>query len=186
MVERALKAMFCAVFVLGAGLCGCGFFRSQRVAASAPALSIQYGRILEKEVWLAGGKIGIVPFRPGDNVEDYERSRHAALMMVKGLAETVTAVSNKFKMVYADKSAEADFVINGHITDFAKNTWWQRWGLRPVEIRIRVEGDMTDRRTGEKVLLFAEQKTFREKGMSEDDVTYIIGENIGRFIAKGR
>lgn len=146
-------------------------------------------RIVDAQRLQQGQNLAIIPFKAGVGVEANEELDRVALMIVKGISDVFTdnrgGKDDYFNILTAENSQKADLIIRGHITAIRRLSRVSRWALMKKEKSLDVDGKMTDARTGETVLIFADRAKTKKKTEDYKQLGYRIGKKIGRFILSG-
>ena len=133
-----------------------------------------------------GGRLLIIPFRAGVNIEANDELNRIALMIVKGMVEAIKKENeNRFEIISVEQAQDAQFVIEGHVTRLSQPSRISKMGLGDKKITLGIEGDMVDLETGEKILIFKNLQERDQKGNSHQDMAYAMGRSIGQAIATG-
>lgn len=169
-----MKHLIIVLVVLLTG--GCTFFQSKpaRIASEAP--QTVRGRILDKDRFLIGGDILLIPFSPGEGVVADQQTERTALMIVKSLAETLQHSALRWHVLGASEATEADIIVQGYITEMHSPSKWGWFGAQ--RIGLAVEGKITDTRTGD---VLAEFKHTADGRPEEGFLS--LGERVGRDLA---
>jgi len=134
------------------------------------------GRILDKDRFLIGGNLLLVPFSAGPGVAETDKTERMALMMVKGLTETVRSSALRWHVLNASDAGDADIILHGYITAVRSPSKWNLLG--GDRIYLAVEGKVTDARTGD---FLAE---FRHSVEGRPDEGFLsLAERIGKDLA---
>jgi len=145
---------------------------------------VEKGRIVDAGRLQQGKNVAVIPFKAGVDVEANEELERVTLMVVKGNADTFADdQGGLFNILTAENSNEADFVIQGHVTNLKGPSRVSRWVLLKGHKMLSVDGKMIDAGTGEAIAVFTDQVT--SKTESYKDLGYRIGKNIGLFILSG-
>ncbi len=140
-------------------------------------------KVLQSERILKGGKLLIVPFTAGVNIEANEELKKVALMIVKGITEAIQEKNeSRFELLFFEEAGQAQLVIEGHITKLTSPSRISQMGLGDKKISLGVEGDMVDLETGEKILIFNDERKADRKTSTYQDLAYGIGRSIGNAL----
>lgn len=154
-----------------------------------PSAFVEDGRIINAQRLQQGQNIVIIPFKAGVGVEATEELDKAALMLVKGISDAFgndpRGEQNKFNILTAESVKEAEFIIQGHITDQRGSPKIKKWVLLKGTKTLGVEGKMTDAQTGETIAIFSDHAKTSMRKEDYKQLGYRIGKNIGQFILSG-
>ncbi len=179
-MKRLLSLVFAFLFL---SCSGCAWFGSQ--GHSFPAPDVINKRIVKAEELRYGGKIVIIPFKPAEDVAFDEMSQKTALKIIEKAAEYFKKQNTGFEVILSDQAAEADFIIEGHIAEMSKPSWWQRWILWKRFSRLAVEAKMVNRFTNQAILTFAD----KQQNNTMDDFVILggqVGEDLARVVTVAR
>ena len=130
-----------------------------------------------------GASLIVVPFTAGIGVEADKDLGRLSLMIVKGIVDTLNKDGRYFKILTAPEADQADLMIQGHITRRENSEAGKNWMFRPKEMILSVEARMTERKTGNLVLIYSRQrKAPASKEKRDDEMT--LAQQMGRDIAE--
>ena len=142
---------------------------------------IDDGREVDRRRLQQGGNVAIAPFKAGTNVEASAQTDKIALMILKGISETLQENSTSLKVVFPTEKKRADLIVEGHVTSLGKKTRGLKLWRRAVA-SLAVEGDLVDPRTGKVILHFVHGKTAQQNGCDYRALGLAIGIDIAHFI----
>ena len=180
---KNLKLLVICLLVLA--LPGCAWLNKLnplQKSAKDPTQSVQINRVVDQGRLLRGGKLLVVAFNPGENVEATERVDRVSFMVAKGITDVVEGGADQFEMLSANEAKNADLIIEGHITKIKKSSFFKKLFLLGGAKRLSVKGRMVDRKTGKDVMLFSDSFVSKHKDASFEDVGYIVGQHLGEYI----
>ena len=132
-----------------------------------------------------GASLIVVPFTAGIDVEADKDLDHLSLMIVKGVMDTLNKDGRHFKIFTAEEADKADFIIQGHITHRENSKARKKWMFRPKEVTLSVEARMTERKTGNLILIYSRHRKApltKEKRTDELTLAQQIGQDIAEYI----
>ena len=142
------------------------------------------GQIVDAGRLRQGKNIAVIPFKAGVGVEANEDLERIALMIVKGITDVFADdQGTSFNILTAENSKEADFVIQGHVTNVKGPSRVSRWVLRKGQKTLSVDGKMIDAQTGKAIAVFTDQVTSKTENYR--DLGYRIGKDIGLYTLSG-
>lgn len=176
-----MSRQICVVFVLLIFISGCSWFRphSSKDASNGPPVSlyIDSGKVFYKDKLREGGKIAVIAFSAGENIEADEELDKIALMIIRGLADSLE--TSPLEVVFEDEAKEADFIIEGHVTKMLSPSKLKRWVMQKRKIELGVEGKMVDQKNGKTVAVFTDS----QRGRADyRQLGFAIGQDIGNFL----
>ncbi len=163
---------------------GCGWFHRSVQAdhlSSSPDSSSSI-QVISEDRLQRGGRLFIVPFKAGEGVEASEELEKISLMIVKGIGETLKLRSDRWEILSSERSAEAEIILRGHLTQFKKPSRLKKWIFREKNIVLGIEGRLTDPIDGQIILRFTYQKTAPQQNEDILSLDLKIGEEIGELI----
>lgn len=164
-------------------LCGCTLAAKERVLVKGAKSSARTDKIIDKDALQKGGKLLIVPFKPGAGVAADEETNRIALMFVKGMTEAVETGSSSLKIVASGEAADADFIIKGYITKTAEIKGMKRWLPGSGKIQLGIEGKIVDVRTDLIVYHFSRNQIAQKKEKDFKAMAYDLGKEVGQFVS---
>ncbi|MCA9407640.1 MAG: hypothetical protein KC733_03035 [Candidatus Omnitrophica bacterium] len=163
---------------------GCGWFSRQSSPRIQNDIDKAQYRIVNEKRLRAGGKLLVVPFRAGADVEANEELDHIALMFVKGLSEVLMENESPFEIVMADQAAAADFIIVGHIIDIDHSSRFGKWVGKKEKVSLSVKGKLLERSTDKALFYFEDAREEDRVLVDHKQLGYIVGHRIGEFLLK--
>ncbi|MBF0619958.1 MAG: hypothetical protein HQL19_07315 [Candidatus Omnitrophica bacterium] len=156
---------------------GCLWFSGQRPSVAMPAASVE---ILRPDLLLKSQTFFFEPFSAGDKAEASLQLDRMALFMVKGVSDALLEGASPLRLVAAEKSAEADLVLRGHIEEFSVAGGWKKVFFQKEQAVLVVRGELVSRATGDVVAVIYGRKKWRTDGHDTDQTAYQAGQDIGR------
>lgn len=179
-MKNFLLSVFSFLFI---GLMGCGWLNSQPQTAVFPSTPfVETGKILDEARLKQGGKLLIIPFRPGSGVEASDGLDKIALMVDKAISDVLIEKDAGFDVLTADNADQANFILEGHITVMDQPTRLDRWTFRGNNYALSVKGRIMDRDTEKPILVFTDSLRGETKEQDLRQLGLRIGQNIGNFI----
>lgn len=169
--------VICALLVLSPG---CAGLKKERAVSS---YSFD-GKVLDTDKLKAGGKIFLVPFSAGVGVEASEALDEAALMLIKGIYEELSATNSVLTVLTSEQGASPDFILRGHFIRWSSASAGGIKRLLPggPQRVIGIEGEVVERSTGKVLIHFSDIKEAVEKADDHRVLGFDIGKDVGRFI----
>ncbi len=163
---------------------GCSSHRNLKVPkASEPSILAQ-ALVFQKEKLAKGGKLLIVPFSAGENVQASDQLDHVSLMIVKGIADALGSSGIPFKILAGQDAQRADFVIRGRIIQLEEKKHFSKpWQRKLKSYSLQVEGTVLGVDNEEILAKFSQAKTAKSQTDYFETLGYDIGVEIGRFLA---
>jgi hypothetical protein len=165
------------------GLNGCAWLSPHRSSQPEAVISLQSGRIIDKEVLDKGRTVCIIPFSPGVNVEANANVNRSALMIVKGLSEALKERNSNLKVVFGDEAEYADLLITGRITEIKRTPFYKRWLRYPDILHMEIDAKMIDPANDRTVALFQNKKDSHNKQQTLQELGFMLGKDIGNYLA---
>ena len=130
-----------------------------------------------------GTKLLIVPFTAGSAVEATEELDKIALMMVKGIAETVAESGKSVEIVDGEQANKVDFILRGHVTEIEETGGGlSRWWGKPQQKILGVEVALVDYKTNRVVAHFVQQKESAQPNVNYRTLGLELGREIGQSL----
>ena len=165
---------------------GCALLPAKKPPLQNKELQVFHSaNVMRPALLKEGSGIVVVPFSAGPNVESTPALERVSLMIVKGTMDALNDDSHLkvFSSADADKS---DLVIQGHITrrDIdAKGA--RKWLLfHSKENVLALEARVTERETGNLVLVFSQQRKADINQKDELTLAREMGKEIAEFLFK--
>ena len=127
----------------------------------------------------------IVPFTAGVEVVADKDLDRLSLMIVKGITETLQKQNTPFKILPASDAQNADFVIQGHITGRERSRARVNWISYSQKYSLSVDARMTERATGDLILIYSRQRetpSAKESQDNEMNLARQLGQDIAEYI----
>lgn len=131
-----------------------------------------------------GASLIVVPFTAGVGVEANKDLDRLSLMIVKGMIDTLNKDGVHFKIFPAEEADQADFIIQGHITHRINPRALRGWMFRPQEAVLSMEAKMTERKSGDLILIYSRQRQARSKDVIVREGEMTLAEHLGQDIAQ--
>lgn len=147
---------------------------------------VKTGKIIDAERLKRGGKLLIVPFKAGVDVEANEQSDKIALMIVKGIADELKEHGPSFQILGSDNAQKADFIMTGYVTTVAEPSRLARWILMKSQRTLSVEGRMVEAASNKTIMFFTDSAHAGRRDQWPAQPGHDIGNDIGRFIVSVR
>ena len=180
-----MRCIICALLILVFPLCGCSFIsqshRDSKEAVSVPHY-VESGKILDPRRLKEGGKVAVIAFKAGEDVEANDDLDKISLMIVRGVSEVLASGGGNLKAVFEDDAKTADFILEGHVTKMRGPSTFKRFVLRKLALQLAVEGKLIDRKNNRMVAVFTDAKKFSDKKQDFNQLGATIGQDIGRFL----
>ena len=181
-----VKRNFCLIFIfVMLSLSGCSWFHHRSTISSASSEFNPYvktGKIVDAQRLKAGGRVVIVPFKAGADVEADQELDKISLMIVKGFTDIVNSSGKQIKVDLDQELSKADFIVEGHITGFVKPSTLKRWMPMKSKLTLSVKGKMMDINSGKTLALFTDIQNSNSQNKDIRQLGLIIGQNIARFL----
>ncbi len=169
--------ILCLIFVGG-----CSFFRAS--AKNDPkVIPLKYsGKILEPEKLARGGKIVVLSFQAGEDVESTPELENLVLVIIKSVSDSLNDGTSRFEIIPGSDAQTADFTMQGHILKFKKSGVFNKVVLRNKEISLAVKVKILDASSQKTVLIFEDDERSMQKNETEKDLAVRIGQDLAKFI----
>ena len=161
---------------------GCSYIGKKNNIENKPGKFVKTGSIIDSQRIKEGGKLLIIPFKVGENVELNDKIDKVSLRIVKGIADALIEGDSKFEILLAHNADEADVIIKGFITDFGIVSKWKDLLPGKKQISLSIEGKMIDMKTQRTICVFQDSRETSEKEENHNYLGLTIGHNIGQFI----
>ncbi len=163
---------------------GCSSHRNLKVPKPLEPSALAQALVFQKETLVKGGKVLIVPFSAGENVQAGDQLDHVSLMIVKGIADAVGSRGTPFKILAGQDAQSADFVIRGRILQLEEKKHFSKpWQRKSKSYILQVEGSVLGVDNEEILAKFSQTKTAKSRTDYFETLGYDIGVEIGRFLA---
>jgi len=129
------------------------------------------GNVVDAAKLKTAAKLGFSSFRAGPQAAADDQLDRLSLMLIKGIKDSLEA--KKVSLATTDQEEGADVVMDGYIEEFSRK-------------RFSVSGELWDKETGAKVLVFGASRVLRPKKDNPMDTAYEVGTVIGDYIAAQR
>ena len=167
------------------GLCGCSFFRRKVTVESPPNPFVQSGKIVNTKKLSKGGKLLIIPFSPGEDVAATSDMEKVAVMIVKGISETIMESDCPLEILVAHNADTAQMIISGRVVKMSSTKGMKKWMLNKRQRSLGVEGKLIDKKTNQVIMYFSHERETSDSEESFEDIGLMIGKDIGKFILSG-
>ena len=163
---------------------GCSWVKHQQVSAHLgdPTSFVTTAKVLNAPRLKQGGKLLIIPFKAGEDVEATDEIDKLALTIVKGIIEKLQVQGSPFEIIFAQNANEADLSIEGHITGVGLSSKFKKLILRDKGKSLSVSGKLVNQKTEETILVFTDSKQDRDRSKTFIDLAYGIGRDVGDYI----
>jgi hypothetical protein len=172
---------------------GCSWFKSkpaipvnnlaiEPVTQKTSPDSLFSGEVINLSKLRQGGKLAVIPFIPGENVEANETLDHARLHIIKSLADELKDNKPYFDVLDAGNANLADFLLEGRITEMTKPGLVKKMIPGKHKIKLSVKGQMVNRYTKSPIFVFSDTVVSKTGKETFDDLGQDIGQHIGQFI----
>ncbi len=181
--------IFCSFLLIFCWGCATGGAKHSSKKESLKDPELDSGKVLRPSLLKQEGMMTliVVPFTAGIGVEANQDLDLVSLWIVKGIISTVNRYGAHFKILPAEEADKADLIIQGHITRREKTQTGQKWMFRPQEMILSVEARMTERKTGNLVLIYSRGRkapVTKEKRANEVILAQQIGFDIAFYILR--
>jgi len=180
----------CSWFTLGkSGAVTSDVQIEEKVQASA--YSLQSVNIVNIERFQQGGRLLIRPFKAGEGVEVNEGLDQITLRIIRGILDVYEGKATyqqdrldpkRFELIFSADYVQADFVLDGWVTEVYSPSKWRRWLLADRNIHLNVEGKISDQKNGYTVAVFRDVRKAKSKNNNYRELGQEIGKNLGFFI----
>ncbi len=163
---------------------GCGwFFHKPSSVKEEPPHFLQSVKLVDAEPLQKGGKIQIIPFTAGIEVEAGQDLDRLALAIIQGVTEVVNAENKRenLNVVFGEEADQADFQITGHIIRFSRISLLKKIFFKK-KMDVTIEGKMVSQKTGETLFIFSHHKELQGKDLNPKNLGRILGNDLGRYI----
>lgn len=189
-----------SLLILGWG-CAAGSAKHSLKKESLEQSESDYSAVVLRPSFLKkeGASLIVMPFTAGVGVEANKELERLSLMIVKGAIDTLNKEGTRFKILFAQEADQADFIIQGHITHRINPEARRGWMFRPQEAVLSVESKMTERKSGNLVLIYSRERKAQflapsrvprngRRAQSKDVIVkedeMMLAEHLGRDIAE--
>ncbi len=146
---------------------------------------IESSQVVDPKRLKEGGKIAIIPFAAGADVEANEELDKIALMIIRGVSETLSDAHENLKVVFDEDAKTADFILEGHVTALTAPGTLDRWVMGNRKMELSVKGKLVDQKTQQLVAVFTDHKKSQNKGEDFRQLGFKIGQDIANFLLNG-
>lgn len=183
-----LRNIFLIFSFAGFILCafqGCSWFHSAKPSSSqekSPPI-LESVKLIDAGPLKKGGKIQIIPFTAGIEVEAGQELDRMALSIIQGVTEVINAESQNenLNVVFGEEAEQSDFRMTGHVTRFKRTSRLKKFFFKKM-IDVTIEGKMVSQRTGETLFIFTHRKKIQGKAPSLKNLGRMLGNDLGRYI----
>ncbi len=156
---------------------GCAWLGSSAQTASVPSGDFSHQGQLN---FPTGAKFVVVPFTAGVGVEATQELETIALMIVRGIADAMEESRGKLEVLTPDRLEEADFVIQGHVTELDKEDDGLMFWNKAQKKSLAVEALIRDLKTGRGITNFSTRKEVEDSQTGFLQLARQLGEEIGQ------
>jgi hypothetical protein len=176
------KIIFSILLLSFSFFAGCSVHLKPKVVNTLKVLPLTQERVFQKEKLAKGGKVLVVPFSAGKNIEASDQLDHVALMIVKGIADTL-ASGEPFRILVEQDAQSADFVIKGRIVQMEQKTpFHMPWRKKTKKLTLKVEESVLGVENEEILAKFSQIKMLESPTDNFETLGYDIGTQIGRCL----
>ena len=176
------KNLLIVLLIFGAS--GCIFKHPSVINVPSQYKILDTAQVLNAHALKEGGNLLMVPFKAGVGVEASDELDKLALMIIRGAAQTLENNATPYRILDAQNASQAQMVMQGYVLQRSRPGGWQRWFPGPKEILLKVEGRLTEGRTGALILHFIHQKRADLREKDEMALAEEIGRDIGKFLVR--
>lgn len=126
----------------------------------------------------------VVPFSAGPNVEANEDLDKIALMIVRGILDTIGENHDTLRLVYSEQD-DPDLVLDGRVVALNHPSTLKKWTLMDTKKFLAVEGKLVDYETGYAVVYFSDEQKAKKGSEDQRLLGLRAGQNIGKYILSG-
>ncbi len=166
---------------------GCSYFVKDNLKGlNEKKEYVKSGTIINDVSLSTGGKLLVLPFKAGKDVEANEELDKITMFIIRGVIEAFkeNGKDSNLEIVFSEDNIRADFILEGFITGIIKPAKLSSWILRDKECSLFVEGKIYKKKSINPILIFSD--TVKSKKASILDLGLSSGRNIGNFIIKGK
>ncbi len=180
MSNRPLVFMIIFIVFLG----GCSHARSSKLLDNSRGnFTSKEARVFEREILAKGGNLLVVPFTAGVGVQANDGLDHVSLMIVKGIADTLSTQGKSFKVLNAQDAQSADIVIKGRIINIETESHFPKpWQKRKNKLTLGVEGSILGVEPEQILAQFSQTKILESRERVFAPLAYDIGVEIGKIL----
>lgn len=161
---------------------GCFWSPPKNEIEPKSVLGIPTGQIINREAFLKGGTLVVLPFKAGEDATANPQLDRVALMLAKGVIDYLDEQRTPYQVLTTQDQGRPQVIIDGYIHDFNRPSRISRWVFRNKHTRLRVSGQMTLSGGKERVMVFQVDKSMADPKGDGLDVAYQTGQDLGRFI----
>ena len=161
---------------------GCAWISPKQELPVETSRYVQLEKVIHPERIKDGGKLVVIPFRAGADVESTPELDKIALRIVKGVADKLEGQSPRFEVLLAEESRQAEFIIDGRVTRVSRSGSFAKWILRKKSLEVGISGRMTERKTGDTILVFNYKRHSEQKEEDFNHLGYILGQDIAQLL----
>ena len=132
----------------------------------------------------SGGKLLIIPFSAGEGVEASRELDQIALMIVKGIGEELERTQAPFVLVSEKESREADFILEGHISQQNQPGGFHKWMPGGKTLQLGVQLEVKKASSGDRLWEWASQVRSSRGENDWRKLAYLMGQEIAKKLAK--
>lgn len=140
------------------------------------------GKIIDRDAFIKGGTVVILPFRAGEQATANPQLDRIALMIAKGTIDYLNEQKTPYQVLTTQDQGSPNMIIDGYIKNFRRPGKLSRWVFRDKKTRLSVSGQMTHANTKDRVMVFETSKSMVEPTKDGLDLAYQTGQDLGRFI----
>lgn len=161
---------------------GCFWSTPKNVLTPKAAFGIPTGQIINREAFLKGGTLVVLPFKAGEDAMANPQLDRVALMLAKGVIDYLDEQRTPYQVLTTQDQGRPQMIIDGYIHDFNRPGRISRWIFRNKQTRLRISGQMVLSDGKERVMVFQADKSLADPKRDGLDVAYQTGQDLGRFI----
>lgn len=138
--------------------------------------------ILDQERFAQGGRLLVIPFKAGPNVEANPGLGRIALFVAKGIMETFAKNPSALTVIDPQEALSADMVMKGYVVGIEDRASRKRLPFLDKKVVLAIEGQVTDQENGKNILRFSKEKIGITAKVSMESLAYDMGREIAESI----
>ncbi len=178
---HAVLFLLAIVFIVG----GCALIPSKKTSINKEFHPVPSANVMRPALLKEGASVVVVPFTAGTDVEATQDLQRVSFMIVKGIVGALQIDHTPLKVFSSENADKSDLVIQGHITRRETSIGSsKKWLFHSKKIVLALEARVTERKTGDLVLIFSQER--KADLTQEDELTLAreMGEDIAAFLLK--